>query len=58
MERMGALDRSGDVVNAMLEAEEYWKAAEEYADSVMSTKEVLERDRKRRAPTRPAGSQR
>ena len=52
------MDRPEDVVNAMLEAEEYWKAAEEYADDVMSTKEVLERDRKRRAPTRPAGSQR
>ena len=56
MEKIGAVDRPEDVISAMLKAEEHWSAAEEYADVVMSTKEVLERDRKRRATTRAPGS--
>ena len=56
LEKIGARDRPEDIISAMLETEDYWSATREYADVVMTTKEVLERDRKRRRSTRLAGS--
>lgn len=57
-EKIGRVEGPEEIIQAMLECQENWEAVSDFVGSILSTKEVLERDRKKNQRTTAGRRQR